>query len=296
MIEYLKSIAVFSETVRKSSFRGAARELNITPAAVSYHIKLLEEELGTPLFYRSTRKISVTAAGEALFQASMEMLNAAETGLIQASSVKRGLSGKFRITLISALSRSFIAEHIAKFASNNPDVDLQLHYDHRQSDLVGEKFDLAIRTGRMEDSSLTCKLIWKMPRCLVATPEYLSEKPPVESPKDLEALCWLKFQTMEEKRRLISKDGEIVEIHQNGNISLNNIEAMVGFTLSGVGVASPPRHCIDKDLQSGKLVEVLPDWQVEPLPVYAVWPTTNVRNPMTQSFMEGLPEAASKYR
>ncbi|MCG8493136.1 MAG: LysR family transcriptional regulator [Sneathiellales bacterium] len=288
MIENLKSIAVFSETVRQSSFRAAARELGITPAAVSYHVKLLEEELGTPLFYRSTRKISVTAAGEALYKASLEMLNAAKTGLRQASGADQGLSGQFRITLISALSHSFIADHIAYFIKAYPEVDVQLHYDHRKADLVAEKFDLAIRTGRMEDSSLTCKLIWRMPRCLVASPEYLEETGAINYPDDLNSRCWLKFQTMEAKRRMTSPTGNTVEVEQGGNVVLNSIEGMVGFVLSGVGMASPPLHCVSDYLQSGRLVEILPDWLIEPLPVYAVWPTTKVKNPVTQAFLKDL--------
>ncbi len=293
MIEHLKSLAIFSETVRQQSFRGAARELNLTPSAVSYHVKRLEEQLGTALFYRSTRSVTVTEDGQKLYQASVDMLNAAQRGLFEVGNMEKGLKGRFRVTLVAALSGSFITQHIATFAKDNPTVDLQLHYDHRPVDLVEEAFDIAIRTGKLENSSLTCKRIWAMQRTLVASREFLAGAGPVNSPSDLQDLCWIKFNKMEERRSMTNAAGKKVAITQAGNVVLNNIEAMVDMAVLGVGLASPPTHCIQSHLKSGRLVEVLPDWTIEPLPVYAIWPSTKVKNPVTQAFLTTLPAAGA---
>ena len=261
----------------------------MTPSAVSYHVKVLEEEIGTPLLYRSTRHVAVTDQGKTLYEASVDMLNAARYGLSQVGNAEKGLSGTFRMTLVSALSGSFIAKYLAAFAKEHPKIQLDLHYDHRHADLVGEQFDLAIRTGRLESSSLICKLIWRMPRTLVASPDYLKRIGPALKPEDLEKLCWLKFDSMKNSRTLIGPAGNRETIIQSGNVVLNSIEAMVDLALEGVGLASPPTHCIEAYLKDGRLVEVLPGWIVEPLPVYAIWPSAKVQNPMTQAFLKDLP-------
>ncbi|MEP3247610.1 MAG: LysR family transcriptional regulator [Sneathiella sp.] len=292
MIEHLKSLAIFSETVRQKSFRGAARALNLTPSAVSYHVKRLEEQLGTALFYRSTRSVAVTEDGQKLYLASVDMLNAAQRGLFEAGNLQNGLRGRFRMTLVAALSGSFITQHIAAFAKNHPTVDLQLHYDHRSVDLVEEAYDIALRTGKLENSSLTCKRIWEMERVLVASPEFLSNAGPLNTPSDLEQLCWIRFNKMEERRRMAHGSGEKRSIGQGGNVVLNNIEAMIDMAVLGVGLASPPTHSVQNHLKSGRLIEVLPDWKMEPLPVYAIWPPTKVRNPITQAFLNDLPSVS----
>ncbi len=261
----------------------------MTPSAVSYHVKILEQEIGTPLLYRSTRHVTVTDQGKTLYEASVNMLNAARYGLSQVGNVEKGLSGTFRMTLVSALSGSFVAKYLAVFAKKHPKIHLELHYDHRHADLVREQFDLAIRTGRLESSSLICKLIWRMPRTLVASPEYLKQAGPILKPEDLEKHCWLKFDSMENSRILIGPSGEKKTITQSGNVVLNSIEAMVDLALEGVGLTSPPTHCVEAYLKDGSLVEMLPGWVLEPLPVYAIWPSTQVQNPMTQAFLGDLP-------
>jgi len=116
MIEHLKSIAVFAEVVRTGQFRAAADHLKMTPSAISYHVRALEEAVGTPLLYRSTRKFTLTASGAKLFTLAETMLNAAETGFSIARPAEDGLSGALRITLTTALSHSFISKRIMRLS------------------------------------------------------------------------------------------------------------------------------------------------------------------------------------
>jgi DNA-binding transcriptional LysR family regulator len=286
MIDRLKSLAVFAETVREGSFRGAARQLQLTPSAVSYHVRVLEETVGVPLLYRSTRSLNTTDAGEALYRSALDMLNAAQSGLDLANRFETHLSGKLKVALTSAISHSYLSERISKFAKGYTKVDLHLHYDNRESDLIGEQFDLALRIGKLKDSGLKCKLLWQMPRCLIASPKLLEGLNHTPTVKELEKLCWIKFEGMEQSRNLTDQDGNNLTVRQFGNITVNSIEAMVDLTILGAGISSPPTHFVENHVRDGRLLKVLPDMHVHPLPVYAIWPPTKIPNPITRLFLD----------
>ena len=288
MIDRLKSLAVFAETVREGSFRAAARKLNLTPSAVSYHVRVLEEAVGVPLLYRSTRSLSTTDMGETLYRSALDMLNSAQSGLNAASEFETHLSGKLRLALTSALSRSYVSERIAGFAKNYPNVDLQLHYDNRENNLIGEHFDLALRIGNLEDSGLKCRLLWDMPRVLVMSPKLVEGAVRVTNAEELAKLCWIRFEGLEPKRHFMDKDGRQFVVSQSGNIVVNSIEAMVDFTILGAGISSPPTHFIEDYLRNGKLIHVLPDLSMTTLPVYAIWPSTKIQNPITRLFLNHI--------
>ena len=165
-----KSLSIFADVVRAGGFREAARRLDITPSAASYHVKALEKELGTSLLYRSTRKMTLTEAGEELYNAALAMKDAAESGFHAAKQIEAGLSGTLRIAVSSSLAHSALTADIVRFHRDNPRVALDLVYADRMEDLIAERFDLALRAGRMQDSALKCRLVWDMPRMLVCSP------------------------------------------------------------------------------------------------------------------------------
>jgi DNA-binding transcriptional LysR family regulator len=285
LIDRLKSLGVFAECVRQGSFRGAARALDMTPSAVGYHIKQLEEALAQPLFYRSTRRLSLTDAGERLFASAEGMMGLAETGLRQAADPEAALQGRLRVTLTSAMAQSPLAAGLAAFHRDHPRVALDLHYSDTWEDLIAGRFDLALRSGGMDDSNLKCRKLWDMPRVLVASPVFLAAHPELNSPTQLNEIPWIRFAKMVGHRVLIGPDGAEVHVPQAGNITVNNIEAMADFARAGIALASPPTHVVADDLTSGRLVEVLPAWRVTPIPVYAVWPGGAVENPLSQALL-----------
>ncbi|WP_269583832.1 LysR family transcriptional regulator [Roseibium sp. Sym1] len=288
MIEHLKSIAVFAEVVHSGQFRVAADRLKITPSAVSYHIRTLEEAVGTPLLYRSTRRFTLTASGEKLFKSAELMLNAAQAGFSSAQPSRAGLSGHLKVTLTTALSHSFISRRITGFVLDHPNVDLHLHFDNRETDLVAEGIDIAIRIGKLRDSSLLCKLIWDMPRILVASPEFVQRHGPFEGPEDLRGVTWIRFASMENQRTLYAPNGTKIQIEQAGNLTVNSIEAMVDLTIYGAGLSSPPTHFVESKLTSGELVACLTDHRIPDLPVYAIWHRTTVPNLVVREFIDRL--------
>lgn len=287
-LDRLKSLGIFAETVRAGSFRGAARKLGLTPSAVSYHVSQLEQQLAQPLLYRSTRRLSLTDAGERLFATADTLLQLAQDGMQRARDPDAPLQGRLRVTMTSAMAHSHVAAAIARFHRAHPEVALELHYSDLWDDLIADRFDLALRSGALQDSTLKCRLIWQMQRMLVASPDFLNRHGPVHCPADLQDLPWIRFAKMAGSRQLIGPGQQQIEIAQAGQITVNNIEAMVDFTRAGLALSSPPAHFVRDQLGAGDLVRLLPDWQVAPIPVYAVWPAVAVENPATARLLDEL--------
>lgn len=298
MIDDLRAIAIFAETVRQGSFRGAAKVLGLSPSVVSYHISQLEKHIGNALIYRSTRKISLTHEGETLYQHALDMLDAAQLGLSKVTPDNYQPSGKLLITLPSVLSHCAISEKIASFVKQHPQIDLNVLCTDTRQNLIEEGIDLAIRAGSMEDSALKSRCIGALQRRLVCSWDYWQQATKESqsqclddkhlTPKDLTHWQWIKLAMLPNSRSLTGPEGETVTIEFTSQTTVNNVELMTQFCRHGLGLATPPAFLVNKDIQAGTLVEVLPDWQVEPIPLYAVWPANVSINSNAKHFLNYL--------
>jgi len=269
MIDDLKAMAIFAETVKRGSFRAAAKSLQLSPSVVSYQISQLEERLGTTLLYRSTRKLSKTAEGETLFNHATVMLDQAELG-IQNVSGHNMATGKLNITLPLSMTSDVITKQIADFSKQNPGIEMHVLYSDNRLDLTADGIDLAFRMGSLPDSALNARKVALKERTLACSPEYYARHPVPKTPEDLIGWNWIKHDMLPGMRSF-SKDGKTFNMELKGNISANSAEAMVKFALYGLGISTAARWLIEDELADGRLVHVLPDWTVEPMPLYAVW-------------------------
>jgi DNA-binding transcriptional LysR family regulator len=269
MIDDLKAMAIFAETVKRGSFRAAAKSLQLSPSVVSYQISQLEERLGTTLLYRSTRKLSKTAEGEILFNHATVMLDQAELG-IQNVSGHNMATGKLNITLPLSMTSDVITKQIADFSKQNPGIEMHVLYSDNRLDLTADGIDLAFRMGSLPDSALNARKVALKERTLACSPEYYAKHPVPKTPEDLIGWNWIKHDMLPGMRSF-SKDGKTFNMELKGNISANSAEAMVKFALYGLGISTAARWLIEDELADGRLVHVLPDWTVEPMPLYAVW-------------------------
>jgi DNA-binding transcriptional LysR family regulator len=273
MIDELRSMAIFAETIKQGSFRSAAKALKLSPSVVSYQVTQLEKSVGTALIYRSTRNLSLTSEGRILYQYALNMIQAASQGLSQVNSDKQVLKGTLTLTLSSALIKSEISKKIAQFSKLHPYLNFKLFYTDDRQDLIHKGIDIAFRAGEMDSSNLMCKRIGAINRKLVCSYDYWKENINPTSPLDLAKWNWIKLDMLPNHRTLINSDGEKREIAFESNISVNSVEAMTQLCINGLGVATPPDFLISKEIKSNLLVELLPNWQVEPIPLFAVWPS-----------------------
>jgi len=271
MINNLKALAIFAELIKQGSFRAAANTLGLSPSVISYHINQLELHLGTALIYRTTRKLSLTHDGTELLHHVKLMLLQAEKGLHSLSHRKEQPEGKLKITLTSALIHAPITKKIAKFALQYPQIQLDISYTDEQQDVIAQGIDLAIRAGSMQDSSLIAKRIGEIKRTLVCSTSYFKQQEALQSVEELAGWQWIRL-AMIPNMRTLTHQGETVDIHFQHQITVNNVEALTELTIHGVGLSTPPNYLVETALNSGQLVEVLPQWQVQPIPLYAVWP------------------------
>lgn len=269
MIDELKAMAIFAETIKRGSFRAAAKSLNLSPSVVSYQITHLEEKLGTALIYRSTRKLSLTAEGETLYKHALNMMDQAEKGISEVSG-KDEATGRLSVTLPLSMSSDIITKQLCEFGKANPGIEMHFLYDDTRIDLVAEGVDIAFSLGSLPDSRLNVKKLGEKGRTLVCSPDYYAKFPEPKTPDCLKDWNWIRHDMLPGSRTLI-KDGKKVELGLTGNVSANSAEAMAELAVGGLGLCTAANWLIDDYIKNGDLIHVLPDWQVEQLPFYAVW-------------------------
>lgn len=270
MIENLRAIAIFAETIRQGSFRGAAQVLDLSPSAVSYNISELETRLGTALLYRSTRKLAPTNEGGRLFQHAIEMLASAERGIKEISPDDGVLRGKLRISIPAGLTRSAFNRKIADFCQLHPHLRLDIDYTDARQDLITQGIDIAIRAGEMPDSMLKAVRIGNVNRKLVCSPALLNDHKMPISPADLASWDWVLLKMMPAIRVFLHPDHKPTTISIDGKLTVSSVEGMAQMCIMGRGLATPPDYQIKSAIADGDLIELLPKWTVEPISIYAV--------------------------
>jgi len=289
MLDQLRQIAIFAKTVDHGSFRAAARDLRLSPSVVSHHVTQLEQALGTALIYRSTRKLSLTPDGERLIASARTMLEAAEAGLQQVSNQRQQPSGMLRVTVPAVLARSELVDRMAGFAIGFPNVRLSLDFSDVRRELIGDGFDVAIRMGWLEDSSLKVRKLFDVHRRLVAATAYLKRHPEPVTPEDLTDWEWLELAPVWHRKPEFRNGAKRVVLAKPvSRISVNDAQALYRLTRLGAGLAIIPDFLIEADVRAGALEVVLPKWTVPEVGVYAVWPSNAPRDGLVKQFVEFL--------
>ena len=292
MIDELRAMAIFAEVAEAGSFRTAACNLGLSPPVVSYHVSQLESRLGIALIYRSTRKLTLTHEGDVLLRHAMDMLDSANRGLSEVSMGSPVPSGKLTITLPFALTRSDLTRRIAEFCKEFNRIEVQIRYTDIRLDLVEHGIDLAVRAGDMDDSNLKGRKLGEIARKLVCTPDYQASHPVPQKPRDLESWNWIRLSMLPDERRL-RRQKRSQRVKFDAQVSVDNVEAMTQLCILGLGLATPPDYLVNDPLAKGKLVEVLPEWQVDPIPIHAVWHAnvtqgSNVRRLLSYLFQDKI--------
>jgi len=295
MIDQLRQIAIFAKTVDHGSFRAAARALRLSPSVVSHHVTQLEQRLGTALLYRSTRKISLTPDGETLLAAAHTMIDAVENGLRSVAHQTQQPSGVLRVTSPAVLAQSKLVAQFAEFAIACPNVQLSLDFSDVRRELIGDGFDVAIRMGWLKDSSLMTRKLFDVRRRLVAAQSYLECRPDPASPEDLRDWNWLELAPVSAKTHEFRKDDRRFTISRpRSHVSVNDAHALYTLTRAGAGLAIVPEFLVETDITTGTLQHVLPDWTVNPVGVFAVWPANAPKDGLVKHFVGFLADTIDR--
>jgi len=289
MIDQLRQIAIFAKTIDHGSFRAAARDLKLSPSVVSHHISQLEEHLGLALIYRSTRKLTLTPQGEKLLLATRNMLEAVEGELLELSLTASEPSGELRLTLPSVLSQSHLTDLIASFSMKYPRIIITLDYSDIRKDLIDGGLDIAIRMGFKKKSSASSRKLFKVNRKIIASTSYLAKHPKIIKPKQLNDFDWLELSQLHNVPRILQKKGsKKVSIKKSSHLYSNDASALYRLARAGAGLAIVPEFLAKNDIENDIVEYVLPDWEVDPIDVYAVWPSNAPKTGLIKLFMTEL--------
>lgn len=181
---------------------------------------------------------------------------------------------------------------ITTFCATHKDLTVHINCDDSRIDLIAENVDIAVRIGELPDSSFKARYLFPLARSIVATPEFLSQHQPITHPQDLIKMKWIGLSMRKNKRILRHQHtGEEVEIFYQPHIYVNNVEAAYRLAKLNAGLAAPPDELIQADIEQQNIVEVLPEWKLEPLSVYAVWPANIPINGIAHALIEKIYES-----
>ena len=273
MLDQLRAMGVFACVVEKSSFSGAARELGITTSAVSQQIRSLENEMDVILLHRSTRKLSLTEAGQAFFSSCQEMLAAAERGKIRINELRDDLIGDLRIATTPDLAVQHIIPALSHWMSAHRGLSVHFEVGHRYIDLIEERIDIAVRMSStaVEESDSVIPMAF-VDQILVASPSYLNQTSPVLHPNDLNNHELLSINAMNDSRSFNfqhAKTGEKLNIEMASRLQSNNLQVAKALCQQGHGIARILYLDAQKELKNGSLIEILPDWKLPAFTLYA---------------------------
>ncbi|EPE7076805.1 LysR family transcriptional regulator [Cronobacter sakazakii] len=283
MFKQLQDMALFALVAETGSFTAAAQKAGLPKSSVSQRISQLEAHVGLRLLNRTTRKLSLTFAGEHYLVHCREMLDASERADLAIQRLRDNPSGRLRITSPAGIGATLLARMNAEFLAKYPDITLEVFISDDVRDLVMEGFDVALRTGKPQDSSLIGRKIGHCPRYLLASPAYLARHPALTHPSQLVDHRVIVHRAWSEW--LLQRDRELYRCHLNQMHQTDNLLYARESALSGAGITLLPAFLLDDSLAEGALVNVLPEWIVTGNDLYLVYPGRKLNAPALVSYI-----------
>lgn len=272
-MDVFSAIPVFVAVVECGSFSLAGEKLGVTKSAVSKRISQLEAKLGIQLLQRTTRRLSLTEAGEQYFDYARNALTIANEGEDAISMLQEQPQGTLRLNVPMVFGRLHIAPMIPKFLQDNPKIKVEMMMDDKVVDLISGSFDIAIRIGKLPDSSLIAKRIAPCHSVLCASPDYLKKHGTPSTPLDLahhNCLSYSYFQAGSEWR-FNGPEGQI-SVVPKGNYCVNNSDALFEGLLAGLGVCQMPTFIVASAIEQGNLISLMPEYELPKHAIYAMLP------------------------
>jgi DNA-binding transcriptional LysR family regulator len=291
MNDRLQQLALFVRTVESGSFSKAAREFGLSQPSVSRAIAALEHRLGVKLLVRTTRQISATDAGEALLARARDALLAIDDAENAARGADR-LSGVLRVALPPEYGVRRIVPLLPAFFARHPELKIDLMMSDRYENLIAEGADLALRIGDLPDSSFVARKLESARRLFIAAPSYLARRGPPTSLSDLARHDLISGPAdIGDETWVAHRDGRIERQAVSPRIHSRSATGVVACAVAGLGVASASIWMCADALASGKVVEILADYALDPVLAYIVYPAGRRPSQRARAFSDYLEQA-----
>jgi DNA-binding transcriptional LysR family regulator len=271
-MERLKRMSVFAKVVEFGSFTAAARQLEMSVSSISQTVSKLEDELQVKLLNRSTRSIGLTEAGKIYYQGCRRMLYEVQDVHEQLYAFNNTPIGTLRVGCSSTMAQNVLAKITAEMLKEHPELSVNLVTGIPAPDLIADGLDLVIRVGALQDSGLFSRRLGSMPMVLCAAKSYLQQAGTPEKPADLANHSWLEYSIRPHNEfELIAPEGLSTKLIPQGRFVTNDAMTLNRWLTAGAGIAFVPLMWVINEINRGELEILLPRYQSDPRPVYAVY-------------------------
>jgi DNA-binding transcriptional LysR family regulator len=277
---------LFVRIVDAGSFSAVAREMDMIQPTVSKQLTALEERLGVRLLNRTTRKLSLTDAGREYYQRCKRILDEVQELESEVSDLQNRPTGTLRVNAPVAFGHLYLVPLSFRFRTQYPGLATDLSLNDRYVDLVQEGFDIAIRFGELEDSQLVARHVGSSARICVASPAYLRAKGRPTTPADLKRHNCITYTYLFGNEWRFDGPGGPETIRAFGDFRANSGLTIRAAALEGIGIANIPAFVVREDVESGRLVQVLPEYGPAPVRISAVYPSARLLSRKVKLFVD----------
>ena len=284
-MQHWDRIEAFVEVVRRGSFAHAARHLGVSSSHVSRLVARLETQLGTQLLYRTTRRLTLTDAGQVYFEHCGQLFDGFQEALAAISDFQQSPTGVLKLTCATTFGERFIAPLVNDFLDRHPQLSVQLDFTNRRVDIVDEGFDVAIRTGALPDSSLIARKLCARREYVVGSAGYFQRH---ARPHTLGELGRHNCLRGSASQWSFDVDGQHRHLKVQGNWQGNSGVALLDAARKGLGLVQLPDYYVEADLESGARVSVLDQYACTHTAVWVVYPRHRHLSPKVRQFVDFL--------
>ncbi len=292
-MDRLTEMEAFANVVDQGGFTDAAKKMGISKSAVSKHVSSLEARLGARLLNRTTRRVSPTEIGLAYYDRARRVLNDAGEADALVTSMQSAPSGLLRISVATDFGVNHVSPILGDFLTDFPDITVNMVLNNRYVELISEGFDMALRIGDLEDSSLRARKLAETNKRLIASPAYLQKFGRPQKIDDLNEHKLLHYSSQSSGAvwKLTSPTGEKRQVRTSGWLSVNDGQSLLNAAISGLGIAFLPSYLYHQAMAKGQVEDAMPNLPVEKQGIYAVYPPGRFTQPKVRAFIDFLAHA-----
>jgi len=289
-MDRLTEMEAFATVVDQGGFTDAARKMGISKSAVSKHVSSLESRLGARLLNRTTRRVSPTEIGLAYYDRARRVLNDAGEADALVTSMQSAPSGLLRVSVATDFGVNHLSPILGQFLQDYADISVNMVLNNRYVELISEGFDMAIRVGEMEDSSLRARKLCETQKRMIAAPRYFEKFGRPEKIDDLNDHKLLHYSNQSSGNvwKITAPSGEKRQVRTAGWLTVNDGQSLLNAAVGGLGIAYLPSFLYAEPMRRGLLVDAIPDLPYETQGIYAVYPPGRYTQPKVRAFIDFL--------
>ncbi|MCC5987320.1 MAG: LysR family transcriptional regulator [Pararhodobacter sp.] len=289
-MDRLTEMEAFATVVDQGGFTDAARKMGMSKSAISKHVSSLEARLGARLLNRTTRRVSPTEIGLVYYDRARRVLNDAGEADSIVTAMQAAPSGLLRMSVVTDFGVALLSPVLDEFLAQYPEISVNMVLKNRYVELISEGFDLAIRVGELEDSSLRARRICESTQRLIAAPSYFEQhgRPTRIDELTEHRLLHYSNQSSANVWKIIAPSGEERQVRGTGWLTVNDGQSLLNAAIKGLGIAYLPSYLYHKAMAQGLVEDVIPDLPRSTLGIHAVYPPGRYTQPKVRSFIDFL--------